>query len=201
MNEERGFTLIELMLTLVVMGVALAVAVPSWTTFIANNQLTSQTNALTSSLLLARSEAIKQNRGVVLCPSTSGEDCTDSAWHEGWIVFVNETTEVGTRDVDDDGSGDPCDFSAAGEQDDCILEYRPALPGSLTLDTVPAMEDWVEYVGSGAMRRGDGTTGDGLFVLCDDRGDDHAIGIAISTTGRPAVTEANLVGDPLTCTL
>lgn len=203
MNEQRGFTLIELMLTIVVMGVALAVAVPSWTTFIQNNRLTSQANTLTSSLLLARSEAIKQNRGVVLCPSTSGTDCTDSAWHEGWIVFVNRTTagEVGTtnRDVDA-GTGDACDFTDTSADGDCVLQIVQPLGDALTLDTGTAMEDWIEYSGTGAMLRGNNTIGDGLFVLCDDRGADHALGIEISTTGRPAVTDNN-AGAALTCTL
>ncbi len=61
MNAERGFTLLELIVTVVVASILLTVAVPSFTTLIRSNRAASEANALLTMLTLARSEAIKRN--------------------------------------------------------------------------------------------------------------------------------------------
>lgn len=90
-SRARGFTLIELVVTLVVIAVTAAVALPSFTGLIRSNRVTSQTNELMASLALARTEAIRSNspvvgnRDVVLCPSSNGTTCS-ADWSDGWIV-------------------------------------------------------------------------------------------------------------------
>jgi type IV fimbrial biogenesis protein FimT len=86
MKIERGFTLLELLVTLAVAGVLLTVAVPSFKTTITNNRQIAQTNELLGSLMYARSEAITENKSAVICASTDGSTCgTD--WSQGWIVY------------------------------------------------------------------------------------------------------------------
>jgi type IV fimbrial biogenesis protein FimT len=83
-----GFTLIELVVTIAVGGILVALAVPSFTTFIQNSRLTAQTNSLVSSLDYARSEAIKRDAAVSVCATDAGATtCNGSAtWSTGWIV-------------------------------------------------------------------------------------------------------------------
>jgi type IV fimbrial biogenesis protein FimT len=84
-SSERGFTLIELMVTLSVAAILLAIAVPSYSSSRLNSQLRASANDLIGSINLARSEAIKGGATVTLCASSDGETC-GGAWNEGWIV-------------------------------------------------------------------------------------------------------------------
>jgi type IV fimbrial biogenesis protein FimT len=83
--SKRGFTLIELMVTLAVLGILLGIAVPSYQTFVMNSRMASQTNDLITALSLARSEAVKRAANVTVCASSDGATCT-GGWEAGWIV-------------------------------------------------------------------------------------------------------------------
>jgi len=108
---NHGFTLIELMVTLSVASILLSVAVPSYRSFVQDTLLITQSNNFYSALTLAKSEAIKRNTLVRLCPSTTGTSCA------GWIIFVDSNSN---RTVD------------ADEQ---ILQVTPAFTGGNTFTT------------------------------------------------------------------
>ena len=80
MKRTRGFTLIELMVTLAVMVVLMGIAVPSFRAFIGSQKVKTGSYELMTSLVIARSEAVKRNAGVTITPSSS------SAWANGWTV-------------------------------------------------------------------------------------------------------------------
>lgn len=86
-RRAGGFTLIEMMVTIAVLAVLVAIATPSFTTVINNNRLTSQANELVAALHTARSEALKINAPVSVCRSADGETCAgaNGAW-EQWVV-------------------------------------------------------------------------------------------------------------------
>lgn len=101
---ESGFTLIELMVTLSVLAILLAAAVPAFQGMIQRNRLVSSTNDLVSSLMVARSEAIKRGAVVTICktsnPDAAAPVCAAGAnWADGWVVF----TDGGTRGTVDGG--------------------------------------------------------------------------------------------------
>ena len=78
-----GFTLIELMVTLAIVAVLMAVATPSFISFQRNAELSAFANTLLSAVNTARSEAMKRGRHTMVIPA----DATD--WQTGWIVFVD----------------------------------------------------------------------------------------------------------------
>jgi len=91
----RGFTLIELMIALVILGILVTFAVPSFNDAALSSKLTGFSNDLLASAQVARSEAIKRNAAVTLCRSTNGTSCAASGgWEAGWIVLTTGASPV-----------------------------------------------------------------------------------------------------------
>lgn len=93
-SRTRGFTLIELMVTLSVIAILSLVAVPSFTNAVVNSRLTNYTNNFLSAVQLARSEATKRNANVQICRRTRAADATpgcasSGTWQAGWFVWAD----------------------------------------------------------------------------------------------------------------
>ncbi|WP_166726900.1 GspH/FimT family pseudopilin [Crenobacter cavernae] len=88
---SRGFTLIELVITLAVVGIVLAIAAPYGAAFINKSKARSLTGELTRSLMSARSQAITYGRTVSVCgrsaPDTLACAANAEGWRNGWLVF------------------------------------------------------------------------------------------------------------------
>ncbi len=78
--RRTGFTLIEMMLTLVVLGILTTLALPSFSNLVARHRTKSAATDLYVALVKARSEAVKRNAAVTLAPSAGG-------WQAGWQVL------------------------------------------------------------------------------------------------------------------
>ncbi len=91
---QKGFTLIELMVTISVLAILLMIAVPSFNEATLGSKLGAHANSLVASAHLARSEAIKRNSAVALCVSTDGTSCASGGWEQGWIVRATDGTVV-----------------------------------------------------------------------------------------------------------
>ena len=86
-TENRGFTLVELMVTLAVLAILLTLAVPSFNQATLGSKLNSMSNSFVASAQLARSEAIKRNAQVTMCASSNGTSCGGN-WQDGWVVLA-----------------------------------------------------------------------------------------------------------------
>jgi type IV fimbrial biogenesis protein FimT len=159
-SRSQGFTLIELLVTVAIVAIVAVIAAPSLQNFVLNNRIRSQAAALTSSLVFARTEAITRSTRVVTCPGTASGGCSGTQWEDGWVVFVdtNNDTEL--------------------DVDEMPLELHGPLDGSATtLRGNANVESKVSFFY-------DGRAQSGTFVLCDQRGFDHARVIEVLATGR-----------------
>jgi type IV fimbrial biogenesis protein FimT len=121
MKNSSGFTLLELMITLFIVGILLAVGIPSLKSFMQGNQLVAASNELVSAMHVARSEAIKLNTRVSICESSDGANCAATgSWKEGWIVFVDANGDLAN-------TGAPC----AAANTDCLLRIHEAINDDL----------------------------------------------------------------------
>jgi type IV fimbrial biogenesis protein FimT len=88
MTNQRGFTMMELLIAIAILAIVTTAALPSFTQVIQNNRLSSQTNELVTAMQYARSEALKRSLGVTVCSSSDGAECGGD-WNEGWIVIAD----------------------------------------------------------------------------------------------------------------
>lgn len=85
-RNERGFTLVELMVTVAVLAIVAAIAAPSFRNLLLNSRLTAAANELSAALQGARMEALRTNARVVVCPSTDGSSCAGSDWSKFVLI-------------------------------------------------------------------------------------------------------------------
>jgi type IV fimbrial biogenesis protein FimT len=89
-HRGKGFTLIEMLITIAVGAITLTWAVQSARSIIVNNRLTSQANDFITALQFARSEALKRGSTVTVCSSSTLTSCASSTtWSGGYIVFAD----------------------------------------------------------------------------------------------------------------
>lgn len=110
--KQAGFTLVELMITLVVLAIAVAIAVPSFEGTILRNKVVSNTNLVIGAMSFARLEATKKGNSVYI--GSTNVTTTGNTWGKGFSVF---------RDTNGDGNYD------AGEE----LRIYDAMPSGITL--------------------------------------------------------------------
>ena len=131
MQRENGFTLVELLITIVIVTTLLAMGVPSLKDFLKNNRLGAQSNALVTALQVARSEAVKRGTDTVICASSNQTACTGNGdWDKGWIVF----SDLNLNGAPDLGTSAPlCE-----DTEDCMLRTSGALSGKSKITTSAA---------------------------------------------------------------
>lgn len=171
-NRMRGFTLVELVVTLAVAAIAATLAVPAINNMIVVNTTSSKFNELQGLISLARSEAVQDPTSMVLlCPTTDKTSCSGSDnWEEGWLI---------ARDVNSNGAVD---------SGDDILKLSEPLPGGRTLRVRIGQNpnydsSSLTFGSAGSVVVGAGAA-PATFRLCDSRGYSEALGVIIAVSGQ-----------------
>lgn len=167
-RSQSGFTIVELMIAVAIIGVVATFALPSFTSMVRDNRISTQSSDLIVDIAFARSEAARLGVKVTLCISADLAICAGSGtdWRVGRIIF---------SDVDGDGVVD------AG---DTILRKREPLSGDSSLIATGFGNTYrIQYRPIGILSHATGT-----FDLCDSRTGETGRRIAISGTGRASTT-------------
>lgn len=98
-RKDRGFTLVELMVTVSVAAILATIGIPAFTGMINSNRVTATTNELVTALNLAKSEAIRSGSNSIICKlNDTGDGCNNAGnWSNGWLLF-NDSNNDGALD-------------------------------------------------------------------------------------------------------
>ena len=172
MMKTRGFTLVELIMTLAVAATLLTVGAPGMQDLIRNNRLTAATNLFVSSLNIARSEAIKQGRNATVCVSDTQNSCSGNNWQLGWLAWV---------DSDQDGA---LDFPQE------VLRVVEPLANSIQINTqAPVGQNSFRIDSQGSVNSPNTT-----LELCDDRTGETGRLLRVMATGGISLNSQHTCG-------
>ncbi len=148
-RSAAAFTLIELVVSLAILGALVALAVPSYRSWIAEAQQRNAARALIEALHFARGEAIKRGVRVNLCKSMDGVACSISGgWESGWLMFAD------------------ADRSGAIDGAEGVIVVERSAPTDITIIGNQPVDDYVSYTGLGTARMLNGALQMGTFTVC-----------------------------------
>ena len=167
----QGFTLVELLITVVVAGVLMSIAAPNFSDAMQNSRQTVIVNELMGALRYARSEAIKQSTRTAVCARGADTSCGND-WNQGHIVFVDNGATPGDIDTDET----VLRVSTAAEQGDIFNRAR-----LVNTNEEPLPRPFIRFGPRGTSN----WSGAGYFIVCDSRGDEFARAINLTLSGDP----------------
>ena len=102
-RATRGFSLLELLVTIAVAAILLAVAIPSYRSVVQRNAMAATVNDLVGDLNYARSQAVTRGQDVFVCSSNNQLNCNGGKdWSTGWVIYAavdpSENSPTPTKD-------------------------------------------------------------------------------------------------------
>jgi len=191
-RSQHGFTLYELMITVMIVGVILTFGIPNLNAFTQNGRMTSTANDLHAAFQLARSESARARTNITICasadPMGAASTC-DGTWDQGYIVFI-----------DDDGNQ-----ARAGANETVLRAHPPADSGVML--RIANNASYFMYASTG-LGRLDTANNPAVsqVVICDKRGNIRAAGgnsasrlFVATPLGRATILrDMGMIGNALT---
>ena len=163
----HGFSLLELLITLVVLAIMLALGAPSFANHIHNNQVKVTTLSLLEAVAFTRNQAVFNNRRVTLR--------NPGRWEDGWEIFL-DTNNNGIRD-----------------QDERLLISRESIQNVRITPNQP-VKHYISYIGSGESRlvgnENGGAFQAGTIRVCPT-GKGGGYELTLARSGRLRMSEIN----------
>ena len=154
-KRQRGLNMLELMMTIAILGIVLAIGVPSYSHMTISNGISTDTNQLVASMNFARSEAITRGDTVTICAANADLDACSGAgnWGAGWVIL--------------DSGGN-------------TIRVMPPLPDNAAVEV-----NVQNGVGAVVFNRNGFSTNSRTIRLCGPEGDTRRVrGVVVSPDGR-----------------
>jgi len=172
--KNQGFTLYELLITIILVALISSLAVPSLAASMARQRQRVEVDALFHAIHQARKESIMRRKVVSLCPSLDGQVCTPGRdWSVGWLMFEN------------------LDHDSPPQLDD----GEPVLVSHRVSDRVRISVNRKGFTLRATFLRAT----NGTFVFCDPEQRITPKALVVSYTGRPRVARHTPEGDLYSC--
>lgn len=173
-TRHSGYTLVELLIGIGISAGAMTLAVPAMNDLMNSARIQAGAQALSNSLALARSEAVKRNGRVVMCKSPQGLRCERAGgWEQGWILFQDRNN------------------NAQRDEDEEILHLEAGLATALSMRGNTPVSHYVSYTPYGRTRQVSGAFQAGTFTVCGSAGSGvKGRQVVINSVGRARVAQA-----------
>jgi type IV fimbrial biogenesis protein FimT len=177
--KQYGFTIYELLITMLMIGIILSIGVPSFTAFTQNSRISGTANDLHSSFQLARSEAARSKSNITICASANSMDAAANCggtFDDGWIIFLDLNGDI--------------DRAGGGEN---VLRAHPPVSDRIDV-TTNGGATYFSFAPSGLGRGDVAGTAVQTATICDERGNVVAAGgnsaarvLVVTPIGRATV--------------
>ncbi|HKY89907.1 MAG TPA: GspH/FimT family pseudopilin [Nevskiaceae bacterium] len=193
MRTQSGFTLLELMVTIVIGGILLAVGLPSMNRFALKSAESKAATELLSALVQARSEAVARNATVTICrrdfytAETTPRCAADGgSWSQGWIVYQDADATFDASEPD--ASADiVAVFDPVGETSPTGDGDTFAIVAALTF---PSRMQFLPSGRAGELAR---------FTVCESTGSLPARQLDVEMSGRATTSELSKSATQAAC--
>ena len=181
-RKEKAFSIVELLVTIAVFGVVLALAIPSFNQSVLNNRSVSVAEDFADAIRYARAEAMKTSSPITLCPldAKNVDDETDDVcgddWRNGWLVVKDTAAAV---------ADDP-----VVANDNAILRRWPKNDINFAYSFTPA-RTYIRFAALGVLSRDKGTNNAVVQIHLDKCKDDSARTITVSLSGMMRVERSS----------
>jgi type IV fimbrial biogenesis protein FimT len=171
---QHGFTLYELLITCLILGVILVMGVPNMVVFTKNSRMTSTANDLLSAFQRARNESARAKAAITICASANPftAPACDGTWNQGYIIFTDDNVN---------GVDDASDGNIAVDAGEAVLYAEGPVADGVSIAAANGAT-YFSYAATG-LGRGD-VNGPALsqVMMCDERG--NASGPGGDSTAR-----------------
>jgi type IV fimbrial biogenesis protein FimT len=179
-QPSKGFTLVELMVVIAIMGVLMAIALPDFVRSTRQIQLSHQAKEMQTAIGLTRNEAMRRGQVVVMCRANTGlSACLTSGspeWQGGWLIFNDVPNASGAVDGQ---------YNAATET---LISVKQAMSSQITVLAQTGVGNRIIFNPAGEAAGGLGNAQKLTFSHNSDPNVNNQVFLTVAKTGRARIT-------------